>query len=178
MDFQWQPMSEINPGLALTGSVTLLDAKYTEYTNGAGFDDDSGLYFGPDGLTGDTARDFSGNDVVRTPDLSYTLAANQRISMGNAGDLELGVDYYYNSGYNTTPQNSPFFEQEGYGLWNARLSYFYDPYGLQLTAYVNNALDEEYFGTILQQDFGRTVVLAPPRLMGMRVKWNFDQMFY
>ncbi|MBU1831183.1 MAG: TonB-dependent receptor [Gammaproteobacteria bacterium] len=115
---------------------------------------------------------------MRTPDLSYTLAANQRISMGNAGDLELGVDYYYNSGYNTTPQNSPFFEQEGYGLWNARLSYFYDPYGLQLTAYVNNALDEEYFGTILQQDFGRTVVLAPPRLMGMRVKWNFDQMFY
>lgn len=178
MDFQWQPMSESNPGLALTGSVTLLDAKYTEYTNGAGFDDDTGLYFGPDGLTGDTARDFSGNDVVRTPDLSYTLAANQRISMGNAGDLELGVDYYYNSGYNTTPQNSPFFEQEGYGLWNARLSYFYDPYGLQLTAYVNNALDEEYFGTILQQDFGRTVVLAPPRLMGMRVKWNFDQMFY
>jgi iron complex outermembrane receptor protein len=63
MDFQWQPMSESNPGLALTGSVTLLDAKYTEYTNGAGFDDDTGLYFGPDGLTGDTARDFSGNDV-------------------------------------------------------------------------------------------------------------------
>jgi iron complex outermembrane receptor protein len=178
MDFQWQPMSNINPGLALTGSVTYLDAKYTEYTNGAGFDDDTGLYFGPDGLTGNTERDFSGNDVVRTPDISYTFAANQRIAMGNAGDLEIGVDYYYNGGYNTTPQNSPFFEQEAYGLWNARLSYFYDPYGLQLTAFVNNALDEEYFGTILQQDFGRTVVLAPPRLMGMRVKWNFDQMFY
>lgn len=178
MDFQWQPMADLNPGLALTGSVTYLDAKYTDYTNGAGFDDDSGLYFGPDSLVGDTARDFTGNDVVRTPDISYTLAANQRISMGNAGDLELGVDYYYNSGYNTTPQNSPFFEQEAYGLWNARMSYFYDPYGLQLTAFVNNALDEEYFGTILQQDFGRTVVLAPPRLMGLRVKWNFGGMSY
>ena len=91
--------------------------------------------------------------------------------------MEVGVDYYYNSGYNTTPQNSPFYVQDQYELWDARLSYFYDPLGLQLTAFVKNAKDKDYFQSILQQDFGRTVTLAPPRLYGLRLKWDFDALF-
>jgi len=26
----------------------------------------------------------------------------------------------------------------------------------------------------LQQDFGRSVTLAPPRLYGLKIKWDFD----
>jgi iron complex outermembrane receptor protein len=173
VDFQWQPMPSWNPGLVFTGGATYLDAIYTEYTDGAGFDDDSGLYFGSDSQTGDTSRDFSGNRIVRTPRFSSSVSANQFLSFGAVGDIEIGVDYYFNGGYNTTPQNSPFYEQSQYETWAARVSYFYDPLGLQLTGFVNNAKDEEYTQAMVQQDFGRTVTLAPPRTYGLRVKWDF-----
>lgn len=177
VDFQWQPMPDWNSGLVITGGATYLDAYYTDYPDGAGFDDDTGLYFGADSLVGDTSRDFSGNRIVRTPRFTSSISVNQYIPAGDIGNFEIGVDYYFNSGYNTTPQNSPFYEQDQYELWDARLSYFYDPLGLQLTAFVKNAKDKDYYQSILQQDFGRTVTLAPPRLYGLRLKWDFDTLF-
>jgi len=177
MDFRWQPLPNLNPGLALSGGATYLDAIYTDYRDGSGYDDDTGLYFGSDALTGDSARDFTGNDIVRTPKFTSFLSANQLVHLGDFGDVEFGLDYYYNSGFNTTPQNSPHYEQDQYELFNARVSYFYDPWGIQLTAFVENAKNKDYFQSILQQDFGRTVTLAPPRLYGFKVKWDFDVFF-
>ncbi|MFQ3200559.1 MAG: iron complex outermembrane receptor protein [Zhongshania sp.] len=174
VDFQWRPMASLNPSLVISGGATYLDAFYTEYINGSGFDDDTGLYFGDDSLVpGSPARDFSGNRIVRTPRFSSNLSANQVINIGDFGRLEVGIDYYYNGGYNTTPQASPFYVQDHYETWAARVAYFYDPAGLQVTAFVNNAKDKTYAQSITQQDFGRTVSLAPPRTFGVRVKWNF-----
>ncbi len=110
---------------------------------------------------------------MRTPELTGSVSINQAIPAGWFGSFEVGVDYYYNSGFNTTPQNSPFYEQPAYDLWGGRVAYFYDPWGVQLTAFVENALDEDYAQAIVQHDFGRTVTLAPPRLYGLRLKWEF-----
>jgi iron complex outermembrane receptor protein len=167
-------MENLNPGLVLSGGATYLDAIYSDYKNGAGFDDDTGLYFGDDSLTGSPARDFSGNKIVRTPRFSSSVSVNQFLDAGDFGSFEFGVDYYYTSGFNTTPQNSPFFVQDQYETWAGRVSYFYDPLGLQITAFVNNAKDKDYFQAIVQQDFGRTVSFAPPRTYGLKVKWDFD----
>ncbi|MEE2652969.1 MAG: TonB-dependent receptor, partial [Pseudomonadota bacterium] len=163
--------------LVITGGATYLDAYYTEYKDGAGFDDDTGLYFGPDSLLGDTSRDFSGNRIVRTPRLTSSLSLNQFIHAGDWGAFEVGVDYYFNSGFNTTAQNSPHYEQDQYELWDARLSYFYDPLGIQITGFVRNAKDKEYAQAIIQQDFGRTETLAPPKTYGVKLKWDFDTLF-
>jgi iron complex outermembrane recepter protein len=165
-------MPNLNPGLAMTAGATYLQGRYTDYQDGAGYDDTTGLYFGPDSLYGGPARDFTGNDIVRTPRLTANISVNQAFPSG-PGSFEIGIDYYYNSGFNTTPQNSPHFEQPAYTLWNGRLSYFYDPLGIQLTGFIDNALDEKYIQAMLQQDFGRTVTLAPPRTFGLRVKWSF-----
>jgi len=172
-DALWQPMPSLNPGLAIAASATYLDGKYTDYKNGSGFDDTTGLYFGADSLLGLPARDFTGNDIVRTPDLTGNISVNQLIDVGAVGSFELGVDYYYNSGFNTTPQNSPYYEQSAYRLLGGRVAYFYEPFGLQLTAFVDNALNEDYAQAIVQHDFGRTVTLAPPRLYGLRLKLEF-----
>ncbi|AKH68087.1 outer membrane receptor protein [Spongiibacter sp. IMCC21906] len=173
-DFMWQPMPVLNPGLAIAGNATYIDATYTDYKNGAGFDDDTGLYFGPDGVVGDTSRDFTNNRVVRTPRFSSSMSVNQFVGVTDNSDIELGLDYYYNSGFYATPQNSEFYVQDQYELWNARVSYFYNPTGIQLTAFVNNIKDKDYYSAILQHDFGRSVTLAPPMTYGMRIKWNFD----
>ncbi len=172
-DVLWQPMPNLNPGLAIAASATYLDGKYTDYKDGSGFDDTTGLYFGKDSLLLLPARDFTGNDIVRTPDLTASVSVNQAIPAGSFGSFELGVDYYYNSGFNTTPQNSPLYEQPAYGLLGGRVAYFYEPWGIQLTAFVDNALDKDYAQAIVQHDFGRTVTLAPPRLYGLRIKWEF-----
>lgn len=172
-DLLWQPLPSLNPGLAIAASGTYLDGEYTDYKNGSGFDDTTGLYFGDDSLTGLPSRDFTGNDIVRTPSFTGNISINQFVDIGWSSSIELGVDYYYNSGFNTTPQNSPFYEQEAYGLLGGRISYFYEPYGVQLTAFIDNALDEDYAQAIVQHDFGRTVTLAPPRLYGLRLKVEF-----
>ena len=83
------------------------------------------------------------------------------------------MDYTFKSSYFTTPQNSPFFKQEAYGIWSTRVSYFYTPLGLQLTAFADNLFNKDYFASILQQDFGRSVTLAPPRLYGLKMRWDF-----
>ncbi|AKH69063.1 outer membrane receptor protein [Spongiibacter sp. IMCC21906] len=192
MDMQWQPMPMMNPGLAITGGATYVETEYTDYTNGEGFDDTTGLYFGNGNLEGialdllglelpisstdlvNGPRDFTGNEVPRSPKLTSTISANQYLDAGDLGAFEIGVDYSYKSEYFTTSQNSPFYVQDQYELWSARASWFYDDWGIQLTAFVDNAKDEEYFSSLLQQDFGRTVTLAPPRLYGMKIKWDFD----
>lgn len=176
VDMLWQPMPELNPGLAIAVSATYLDGKYTDYKNGSGFDDNTGLYFGEDSLLralGQGARDFTGNDIVRTPDLTASISINQAIPAGDHSSFEIGADYYYNSGFNTTPQNSPYFQQEAYGVLGGRIAYFYHPWDVQITAFIDNALDEQYAQAIVQHDFGRTVTLAPPRLYGVRLKWSF-----
>ena len=180
VDFQWQPMPDWNPGLAINGGATYLDAKYTDYKNGAGFDDDTGLYFGPDSLTGtplQAPRDFTGNAIVRTPRLSSTLSFNQFLEFEDFGNLELAVDYSYKGSYNVTPQASPYYIQDQFEVWGARATWFYDPLGIQVTAYVDNVKDKDYYSTILQQDFGRTAALANPRFYGVRLKWDYGMMF-
>ena len=192
MDMQWQPMPNWNPGLAITGGASYVNSEFTDYENGEGFDDTTGLYFGPGGLediplgllgielpisTGGVIngpRDFTGNQVPRAPKLTSSVSVNQYIDIGDFGGLELAVDYSYKSEYFTTPQNSPFYVQDQYEIWSLRTSYFYDPWGLQLTAFVDNAKDKDYYASILQQDFGRSVTLAPPRLYGLKIKWDFD----
>lgn len=174
MDFVLQPMPNWNPGLAITGGATYLDAIYTEFTNGAGYDQDTGLYFGNDSPTGDNARDFSGNDVPRTPEFSSNVSLNQIINVGMLGSFEVGVDYAFKGEFYFTPQNSPHFKQPNYELWSARLSWMYDPWGLNITGYINNIKDKDYYATMLENDFGRLTNLAPPKLMGVRVKWDFD----
>lgn len=171
-DFVWTPMPNWNPGLAMFGAVSVLDSEYTSYPDGRGYDEDTGLAFGEGGTFPLPARDFSGNRIVRTPELTYTFGVNQSITVGD-GAIEIGVDTYYNDGFYFLPQNSDLYARESYNLYNARLSYFYNPWGLQLTVFGENVLDEVYNEVVFVDDFGRNQVLNSPRVVGARVNWDF-----
>ncbi|AMO70102.1 TonB-dependent receptor [gamma proteobacterium BDW918] len=173
-DFLWQPMPDLNPGLAITGNATYLDAKYADFPNGSGFDDETGLAFGPQSVTGDTSRDFSGNRIVRTPEYSSSASINQNIALTDDSALEIAVDYFYSDFYYTAASNSEHYVQPQYELWNARASYFYYPWGLQITAFGENIKNKEYYISRQAQDFGRADTLAAPGIVGLRVKWEFD----
>jgi len=172
-DALWTPMPVKNPGLVLTGAVSWLDTEYTDYKNGRGYDETTGLAFGDNGTTPLPARDFTGNRIVRTPEVTYTFGFNQRIDFGDDHAVEIGADTYYNSGFFFLPQNSDLYAREAYQLYNARVSYFYTPWNIQLTGYIQNLTDEEYNEVVFVDDFGRNQVLNDPRVFGLRMIWKF-----
>ncbi|GAB3377754.1 TonB-dependent receptor [Spongiibacter taiwanensis] len=170
---QIQPLPELNPGLALIAGATYLDAKYENYADGRGFDESTGLPFGPDAISL-PARDFSGNDIVNTPDWTASATVVQYLPLpDNWGALELAADVYYNAGSFFSAQNTSLVEQPSFQLIGARLAYFYDPYGLQITLYGENLTDERFYASAVNLDFGPGRTLAPPRKYGVRAKWSF-----
>ena len=172
LDFLWTPLANLNPGLALTGGGAYLDSEYTDYTDGKGYDEATGLAFGGGGATL-PARDFTGNEIVRAPKLTYTLGANQRITFGQ-GELELGGNLYHNSGFFFFAQNSDLYARESYNLWGAQASYFHTPWDLQLSAWVQNLTDTTYNEGVFVSEFGRAQLLNNPRVYGLSAKWTFE----
>lgn len=161
-DFIWQPMPNANPGLVLTGNVGYVDAVYTSFKEGSGFDSDTGVYA--------ENQDFSGNKIVRTPEWSGGLGFVQSLYLGD-GELEIGADAYYNSGFYYDALNS--VEEDSYALLNARIGYYYQPWQLRVTAFGKNLNDEPYHFVQFQTDFGISKTLAPPVEYGLRINWAY-----
>ncbi|MDI3258129.1 MAG: TonB-dependent receptor [Sinobacteraceae bacterium] len=172
-DALWIPLPESDPGLVLTAAASYIDAKYTNYPNGRGFDEATGLAFG-DGfpLPLLPARNLTGNWVTRTPNLTYNASVSQTLPLGS-GSLEVAVDGNYNSGYYFLPQDSQLYRANAFYLLNAHATYTYDPWHLQLTAWAKNITNQTYNANELVDDFGILVQVNDPRTFGVRVKWSF-----
>lgn len=172
-DTVWTPFPVLNPGMALTFAICYLDTKYTDYPNGRGFDEETGLTFGPGAvLPLLPARDFTGNEIPRTPDLSYTVGIGQTVETGN-GTIELGMDGSYNDGFWFSAQNIDIEAAEHFFLLNAHISYDYNPWDVQISFWGRNLTNTDYSQIIFIDDFGRNNVLNDPRTYGLRLTWRF-----
>ena len=171
-DAVWVPFLNANPGFVVTGGATYLDAIYTDYQNASGFDETTGLPFGRGSPFEPQGRDFTGNQIARTPEWSGTLGLSQTVDIVG-GPLEISVDAYYNGGFNFSPQNGDATEQDAYTLLNGRISYLYENLGLRLTAFGKNLTAEKYAAASLTVDFGTYQRLAPPRTYGLILGYDF-----
>ncbi|MDB5970171.1 MAG: hypothetical protein JWQ90_2621 [Hydrocarboniphaga sp.] len=169
-DTSWQMLPETLPGLVATLSGAYLHGIYGSFPNASGFDETTGLFFGPGSLTLQPGRDFSGNRITRTPKwtintgLSYSFEAP-------GGPIEIAADYYYNSGYFYDTQNT--VNQKAYGLTNARVSYLYEPWNLRIQVFVRNLTDTQYYYNRFPNDFSTNSYYAPPRSYGLSLSWEF-----
>ena len=150
--------------LAVTFSGAYIDAQFTDFANGSGFSESTGI-FSPN-------NDFTGNHISRSPKFTTTLTLAKTWQIPG-GPLEVGGDYYYNSGFYFTAQNSDVARQRKYDLLGVRVSYLYEPWNLRATVYGNNILDEKYQIGVLQADFGTNVSLGAPVTYGLRLAWEF-----
>jgi iron complex outermembrane receptor protein len=173
VDFVWQPLPALNPGLAITGGASYIEAVYTDFKEGRGYDEDTGLFYGPDSLAGFAERDFTGNEIPRTPKFSSNLSVNQYMPAGGFGAFEVGLDYAYKDGFYLTASNSRNAEQSQYELWSARASWVYEPLGLTVTAFVDNAKDKEYFVQVIENDYGVSGNFGSPRLYGIKLQLQY-----
>lgn len=157
-----KPLKSRLPGLTLNLAAAYLDGEYLSYPNGSGFDDRTGLFR--------SDLDFSGNDSVRTPDISSMIGVSYEREVPG-GPLAMGVNLYYNDGYYFDAQNSA--KQPSYRTLNAHLSYKYQPLGLRITVYGNNLTDELFYYNKFQTDFNTVGTQAPPRRFGVWLEWGF-----
>ncbi|HKY90562.1 MAG TPA: TonB-dependent receptor [Nevskiaceae bacterium] len=172
-DFLAIPMPQWNPGLVLTGGFSYIDAIYDEFTNGRGYDDATGLGFGNGGANL-PARDLSGYRIPRVPKWSYQGGFNQRLNLDGNHALELGADAFYSSKIYFLPQNSELSKRDAMTIYNARVTWLYNPWGMEVTAYCNNITDELYVNSAFVTDFGTSLMAnEDPRLYGLRVKLSF-----
>jgi iron complex outermembrane recepter protein len=165
-DVQWVPMPNWNPGLVLALSGSFLDSEYTDYINGSGYAEGTGLYNAGSG-------DFTGNRVTRTPEFSGSFGLNQVYSPFDFGEFEFGATVYYNDGFYYLAQNSPISWEDSYEVVDAQLSFLHYNSNARITVFGKNINDARYTYSQFHTDAGRADYLAPPSTYGVRVNWDF-----
>lgn len=162
LDGSWIPFADWNPGLVLTGNTAYVDATYTDFPAGPGFEKTTGIY--------SNRLNFTGNRIVRVPKWSGSVGFVQSLGVPG-GALEFGADQYHNSGFYYDSYNTT--KEKPYSIVNARISYLHERSNARVTLYGKNVLDERYHVQQLQTDFGLVSTLAAPREYGIRVNWDF-----
>lgn len=155
-------------GLMLTAGASYLDGHYESFTGANGYTEGTGNQSGFYSQN----QNFSGNTIVRNPKWTASFGANYSMEVPG-GLLNLGADYYYNSGYWFDAQNS--LEQPSYTLLNARVGYTYENWGLTLTVYGANLQNTRYYLYQFQTDLGIVGKLAQTRTYGFRLNWKFGE---
>jgi iron complex outermembrane recepter protein len=175
-DFTLQPTPNLDPGLVILGSASYLHAKYTNYPDGRGYDPNTGLSFGPNNpipILG-APRNFAGHDIDRVPNFTYNLGVNQSIPLNDNSRFEIDVATNYSTGYYYDPQNAPQYAQNSaFQLVDASVSYFYKPWGLEVTGYGTNLTREFYDTSTFVLDTGEFREPNAPRIFGLRTKYTF-----
>jgi len=91
--------------------------------------------------------DISGQRLPGVSQWAFSFGAEGNVPttfLGKPGEVYLGYDGSYRSGFSSNPSPSAFTNVEGYHLSNFRLGFRTDD-GLNLFAWVRNAFDENYF---------------------------------
>lgn len=163
LDILTQILPELVDDLVLTLSGTYLpQAKYTDFENGSGFNQTTGVF--------QQNNDFTGNRIVRSPKFSGTLGLFKTFSIP-IGAVEVGADYYVNSGFYYLAQNQPNDYENTYGLLGARATLVVDDWNLRVTAFGTNLLGTEYNVSRFTEDFGTLDARAPKAVYGIRLGW-------
>jgi iron complex outermembrane recepter protein len=157
------------------GLVYLFDREYTDFEVAA------------DPVTNIPGVSASGNDVSGAPELTYVLNADYLVPL-ESGNLTINGNISYNSGYFIGVDNtigSGGLGDDSFTVVNARISYMTDREDWEISAWMNNILDEFYYtGGNVNSEIGvpslqfpvtgsAVVVNADPRHFGVTVSYNF-----
>lgn len=150
--------------LSFTINGAYLDAVYKSYPDGQGQDPDTGI-FTPN-------NDYTGNRITRSPKLSGS--ANLSYTwLVPGGNLETGVNYYYNDGFFYSAANIERFSQPSYSLIGANLSYLHERSNVRVSLIGDNLTDEFYTAGMLKLDFGAMASLGRDRSFKLKIDWTF-----
>ena len=161
-----------------------IDAAITETTNlvvnGTFLDHE----FTTDGLIPATATTpaivdpINGNSLPMTSDLVVTAGLDQAFPLNSGSEVRLNANVRYNSGF-WADQNNRFGsggdEDDAFTTVNASVKYLSENERYEVSLYINNLFDEEYFsgGLAAAGGLSQFARVGRPRHFGGTVKFKF-----
>ncbi|PLW70268.1 TonB-dependent receptor [Pseudohalioglobus lutimaris] len=138
----------LTENLLVTGSYANMDGEYTEYQ----LEDD----------------DFSGNELSRAPEETWTLSGTYTIGFDSGAALDLVTTVSHTGDYFMEASNDLRSVQESFEVWDASANYTAADGSWTLSVWGKNLDDELYSSHKILGTFGGVTNLwAPPRTYGM-----------
>jgi len=152
-------------GLMASLAVTLNDARYDSYENAQAQYLTSYL----------VTQDLSGRRASGAPLWSVGSALQYSVPVGRGLSAYAGGDYSYRSSYYAAVNLDPFSKVDGYHLFAAHAGLTRDDEYWDVSVWVRNAFDAEYFNTVsVQAANGVTLAaLGDPRTFGLTGRLRF-----
>lgn len=160
-----QVLPAVVDDLILTASGAYLDAVYSSFTSGSGFDENTGAFR-------QNSFDFTGNRIEGSPKLSGTVGLLKTFQTAR-GPLEMGVNFYYSDETFSLAQNIEQSRVAPYKTLAANIGYLYEPLRTRLTVYGTNILNERYKSSRFVTDFGPNDGIGPLSEFGLRLNYDF-----
>ncbi|MBX7482148.1 TonB-dependent receptor [Qipengyuania qiaonensis] len=184
LDLSWRPSARFN--LYFNGAYT--DAEYASFTDApcppelsGGASAQPGQTPSAPGAPGGISPancDISGQRLPGISEWAFSYGAEYNhpaVIFGASGEVYLGYDGSYRSGFSSNPSPSIYTNVDGYSLSNFRLGFRSDS-GFNLFAWARNAFDEEYFEQ-LQVPSGNTGLIVgnpgDPATYGVTAAYRF-----
>ena len=180
VDFSLRPSERFN--VYLNG--TYVDAKYNRFSDapcppelsGGG----TGTPIAAPGVPGNSPAncDISGQRIpgVSKWSFSYGGEVNTPTSIfGRRGQIYVGVDGNYRTGFSSNPTPSLYTNIDGYALTNYRVGFRTDS-GLNIFGYVRNVFDVDYFEQLAVPSGNTGLIVGQPgdpRTYGLTVAYTF-----
>lgn len=155
------------PNLTLQGSATWLDTEFDNFSVPAGYTAPGG------GLT-----DRSGNGLRNAPDFAYNLLVRYDWQLASGATLAAQLDWRHKDLVWQDPDNAPFAAVPEYDAGDFRLIYTTPSGNTQVSAWVTNVTDEDYFlhnyptGNVATTGAVGNATPAAPRMVGLTVFWR------
>jgi len=144
---------EVDVTFRATQSLTLIAAlgwtaaEYDSFDLPISFDADGDGVINP--LLGEFEGDLdlSGEDTARTPNFTGTLGMDYFMQLDELGSLRLNGSYTYTGKQRLSSIPLAIYEEDGYGLLNARVTYVTADESIEISAYGSNLTDEDYMAS-------------------------------
>ena len=165
VDTALRPTTRLN--LYANGAFT--DAKYVTFTDAPC----------PPELSGGTGSpancDISGQRLPGISKWAFSYGAEYAVPLAAGGNVYVGYDGSYRSGFSATPTAEIYTNIDGYALSNVRLGYRADR-GLNAFLWLRNAFDKDYYELLATQSGNTGLVVGQPgdpRTYGVTVSASF-----
>lgn len=157
-------------GLSLGLNATWLDASYLDFAD-ARCPPEVAL-----AVNAPATCDLTGEQVFRSPRLTYNVNARYEWSPRNGGNWFVAARYAYRDWSYGTVDNSRFTRIPAYGLLGVSAGYGREvgEHSWSATLWLDNATDRRYYRTLVAGDYGSAYgVLGEPRTVGASFEYRY-----
>ena len=160
-------------GIQLFQSIGVTYSEFSDFRNVTTVTQTS-----PQGLTRQFFRvdDFSGNNLVNSPEFSYVAFALYEWEVPGIGTITPRLDWRYKSRVFYTPENDSRIGSDPRWLVDVRLTYMNPEGTFDVSGWIRNVTDELYAVTAFDRKDGNGVIayaISDPRTYGVSASFRF-----